>query len=96
MSQIEGFALALQRRDWNQEGFVLHMDSPRRVRRDSSLKTSHVRMFFWGIFLVCVVFFFLEDYIKKAEAAQTDWLIIKALQQLQYVSVLAWPRGGKL
>lgn len=56
---------------------------------------SRAYVFFGDFSCVCCVFF-LEDYIKKAEAAQTDWLIIKALQQLQYVSVLAWPRGGKL
>lgn len=49
-------------------------------------------MFFWGFFVCC----FFGGLHQKAEAAQTDWFIIKALQQLQYVSVLAWPRGGKL
>lgn len=69
---------------------------PKASEERFKLKNESRAYVFLGGFFLCVLCFFLEDYIKKAEAAQTDWLIIKALQQLQYVSVLAWPRGGKL
>lgn len=93
MSQIEGFALALQRWNWNQEGFVLQ---PKASKERFKLKNESRAYVFWGFFFGVLLFFFFEDYIKKLKQPQTDWFIIKALRQLQYVSVLAWPRGGKL
>lgn len=67
---------------------------PKASKERFKLKNESRAYVFLGFFL-CVVFFF-GGLHQKAEAAQTDWFIIKALQQLQYVSVLAWPRGGKL